>query len=81
MQKVIVTAEEKDNRTTFKVDEVSIAEIGESYGQKGKYSGRVHGFSAFDGCCNGCDYPSALEFVSDVIERRFAQLGLNVEFK
>lgn len=81
MQTVIVTAERHETYTIFKVDEVSIAEITESYGRAGKYTGRVYGFSGFDGCHDGCSYPDALEFVSDVIEKRFARLGLNVEFK
>lgn len=81
MQTVIVTAEWHETYAIFKVDEVSIAEITESYGRAGKYTGRVYGFSSFDGCHDGVSYPDALEFVSDVIERRFARLGLNVEFK
>ena len=81
MQKVIVTAERHEKYTILKVDEVSIAEITESYGCAGRYTGRIYGFSGFDGCRDGCRYPDALEFVSDVIEKRFARLGLNVEFK
>ena len=81
MQTVIVTAEWHEKYTMFKVDEVSIAQITESYGCAGRYTGRVYGFSGFDGCHDGISYPDALEFVSDVIERRFARLGLEVEFK
>lgn len=81
MQTVIVTTVRHETYTIFKVDEVSIAEITESHGCAGKYTGRVYGFSGFDGCNDGISYPDALEFVSDVIERRFARLGLEVEFK
>ena len=81
MQTVIVTAERHETYTILKVDEVSIAEIIESHGCAGKYTGRIYGFSGFDGCHDGVSYPDALEFVSDVIERRFARLGLEVEFK
>lgn len=80
MQKVMVTVDTHDDHMAFKVDEVSIAEITESHGCAGKYIGRVYGFSGFDGCHDGISYPDALEFVSDVIESRFAKLGLEVEF-
>ena len=78
MQKVMVTVDTHNNHMAFKVDEVNIAEIIENHGRAGKYTGRVYGFSGFDGCHYGVSYPDALEFVSDVIERRFARLGLEV---
>lgn len=80
MQKVIVTMYMHDNHTSFNIDKVSIADITKSYGCEGKYTGRVYGFSGFDGCLDGCSYPDALEYVSDVIEKRFTKLGLEVQF-
>ena len=81
MQTVIVTAEQHETYTIFKVDEVGIAEIDENRKFKGKYNGWVYGFSGSDGSCTNYSFPEALEFVSDVIEVRFKRLGLNVEFK
>lgn len=44
---------------------------------KGRYCGS---FGVF-GCCNNSRYPDTVEFVTDCIERHFANFGLNVEFK
>lgn len=77
MQTIIVTVNQQGEKTALQIDSKVIATISKDFYNKGRYAAS---FGAF-GCCNNSRYPDSVEFITDCIERHFANLGLNVEFK
>lgn len=77
MQTIIVTVNQRGEKTALQIDGKVIATITKDSFNKGRYCGS---FGAF-GCCNNSRYPDAVEFTTGCIERHFANFGLNVEFK
>lgn len=63
--------------TEFYINGVKhIASVINDFNNIGKYSG----YCGTLGACNNVTYPEAIEFVSDCIERHFAEFGINIEF-
>lgn len=77
MQTIIVTVNQQGEKTALQIDGKVIATITKDSFNKGRFCGS---FGVF-GCCNNNTYPNALEFITNCIERHFANFGLNVEFK
>lgn len=77
MQTIIVTVNNQGEKTALQIDGRVIATIAKDSFNKGRFCGS---FGVF-GRCNNSSYPSTLEFITDCIERHFANFGLNVEFK
>lgn len=77
MQTIIVTVNQHGEKTALQIDGKVIATISKDSFNKGRFCAS---FGAF-GCCNNNSYPNALEFITNCIERYFANFGLNVEFK
>lgn len=77
MQTIIVTINQQGEKATLQIDGKVIATITKDSFNKGRFCGSFGPF----GCCNNSRYPDAVEFVTDCIERHFANFGLNVEFK
>lgn len=76
MQTIIVTVNQRENRTAFQIDGKIIATISKDLFNKGRYCGS---FGVF-GSCNNVSYPAAVEFVSKRIENHFAGFGLGAQF-
>lgn len=77
MQTIIVTVNQQGDKTALQIDDKVIATISKDSFNEGRYSAS---FGAF-GYCNNSHYPDAVEFITDCIERHFANFGLNVKFK
>ena len=78
-QTITVSVKQQGEKTALCIDNKEIAEISKDYFHKGRFSASLQ--SGSGGCCSGATYPEAVEFISGCIERFFADLGLNVEFK
>lgn len=82
MQTIIVTVNQvAGNGCAMLVNNKVIASIYKDAINTGRYVGIfAHGTSSGQ-IKDGMRYPDSLEFVTDCIERHFANFGLNVEFK
>lgn len=82
MQTIIVTIKQvAGNGCAMLVNKKVIASIYKDAINTGRYVGLFAHGTSFGQIKEGIIYPDAVEFVTDCIERHFANFGLNVEFK
>lgn len=65
-----------NGHTELYIGETNIATIQKDWKNVGRWAGH---FSVF-GVCNNKTFPEAVEFITDCIDRHFAQFGIEVSY-